>query len=46
MAVEAVMFLEGRLMPSVIDSNRNEFISCFAPIWIECMRDDIFAKIS
>ena len=44
MAVEAVMFLEGRLMPSVIDSNRNEFISWFAPIWIECMRDEIFAK--
>lgn len=43
-AVEGVMFLEGRLMPSVIDSNRNEFISWFAPIWIECMRDDIFAK--
>ena len=44
LAVEGVMFLEGRLMPSVIDSNRNEFISWFAPIWIECMRDDIFAK--
>ena len=44
MAVEGVMFLEGRLMPSVIDSNRNEFISWFAPIWIECMRDEIFAK--
>ena len=44
MAVEAVMFLEGRLMPDIIDSNRNEFISWFAPIWIECMRDEIFAK--
>ena len=44
MAVEGVMFLEGRLMPDIIDSNRNEFISWFAPIWIECMRDDIFAK--
>ena len=44
LAVEGAMFLEGRLMPSVIDSNRNEFISWFAPIWIECMRDDIFAK--
>ena len=43
-AVEGVMFLEGRLMPSVIDSNRNEFISWFAPVWIECMRDEIFAK--
>ena len=43
-AVEGVMFLEGRLMPSVIDPNRNEFRSWFAPIWIECMRDDIFAK--
>ena len=43
-AVEGVMFLEGRLMPDIIDSNRNEFISWFAPIWIECMRDDIFAK--
>ena len=44
MAVEAVMFLEGRLMPDIIDSNRNEFISWFAPIWIDCMRDEIFAK--
>ena len=44
MAVEGVMFLEGRLMPDIIDSNRNEFISWFAPIWIECMRDEIFAK--
>ena len=44
MAVEAVMFLEGRLMPVVIDSNRNEFISCFVPIWIDCMREEIFAK--
>ena len=44
MAVEAVMFLEGRLMPDIIDSNRNEFISWFAPIWIKCMRDEIFAK--
>ena len=44
MAVEAVMFLEGRLMPDIIDSNRNEFISWFAPIWIECMRNEIFAK--
>ena len=43
-AVEGVMFLEGRLMPDIIDSNRNEFISWFAPIWIECMRDEIFAK--
>ena len=44
MAVEAVMFLEGRLMPDIIDSNRNEFISWFAPIWIDCMRNEIFAK--
>ena len=44
MAVEAVMFLEGRLMPDIIDSNRNEFISWFAPIWINCMREKIFAK--
>ena len=44
MAVEGVMFLEGRLMPDIIDSNRNEFISWFAPVWIECMRDEIFAK--
>ena len=44
MAVEAVMFLEGRLMPDIIDSNRNEFISWFAPIWIDCMRKKIFAK--
>ena len=44
MAVEAVMFLEGRLMPDIIDSNRNEFISWFAPIWINCMREEIFAK--
>ena len=43
-AVEGVMFLEGRLMPSVIDSNRNEFISWFAPVWIDCMREEIFAK--
>ena len=43
-AVEGVMFLEGRLMPDIIDSNRNEFISWFAPVWIECMRDEIFAK--
>ena len=43
-AVEGVMFLEGRLMPDIIDSNRNEFISWFAPIWIECMREEIFAK--
>ena len=43
-AVEGVMFLEGRLMPSVIDSNRNEFISWFPPVWIDCMRDEIFAK--
>ena len=44
MAVEGVMFLEGRLMPDIIDSNRNEFISWFAPIWINCMREEIFAK--
>lgn len=44
MAVEGVMFLEGRLMPDIIDSNRNEFISWFAPIWINCMREKIFAK--
>lgn len=44
MAVEAVMFLEGRLMPDIIDSNRNEFISWFAPIWINCMHEKIFAK--
>ena len=44
MAVESVMFLEGRLMPDIIDSNRNEFISWFAPIWINCMREKIFAK--
>ena len=44
MAVEAVMFLEGRLMPDIIDSNRNEFISWFAPVWINCMREEIFAK--
>ena len=43
-AVEGVMFLEGRLMPDIIDSNRNEFISWFAPIWIDCMRNEIFAK--
>ena len=43
-AVEGVMFLEGRLMPDIIDSNRNEFISWFAPIWINCMREEIFAK--
>ena len=44
MAVEGVMFLEGKLMPDIIDSNRNEFISWFAPIWINCMREEIFAK--
>ena len=44
MAVEGVMFLEGRLMPDIIDSNRNEFISWFAPIWINCMREEIIAK--
>ena len=44
MAVEGVMFLEGRLMPDIIDSNRNEFISWFAPVWINCMREEIFAK--
>ena len=43
-AVEGVMFLEGRLMPDIIDSNRNEFISWFAPVWIDCMREEIFAK--